>query len=361
MPGIISESDIWRRAANAGIVFHRIHDDCLSRLDRLLGSAIRLAENNRELSRILWDVRLSMLQTLLPISASQLGLKEAIGRVIETNELKSLSAEWKVAVQAAFEQVANPKKGVIDDIFCEAEDIALWNRPWNSAPKGWPEAMPEILEGDYGKGLCVISGLRDLPEKGSTLVLTSPLWRHFPPANAVKLLRPGRWETIHVLGYAVPLENSSFTFTRDVLVPPSVLSGWSADWTIQERTVGDPPKGGDTEHIQAQPLPYPDDEFDPGLIFGVDESDTAEPVPACVVRLSSGGCVAYANEDRIVVLNGKQRSMSVMELESGDLIPVALNQVDRHGLVEAATIRLGLSNVLELKRRIGEWKQVLRV
>ena len=201
--------------------------------------------------------------------------------------------------------------------------------------------------------------MRDLPEKGSTLLLVSPLRRDFRPDKAVKLLRPGRWEAIHVLGYAVPLENTSFT--RDVLVPPPVLSGWSAEWNIQERTIGDSPQGGDTVRIPTQPLPYPDDEFDPGLIFCNDEPDAAEPVPACVVRLSTGGCVAYAIEDRVVVLNGDHRSLSVTELESGDLIPVAIDDGDRQGLEEAATIRLGQDNVSALKKRIGEWKQVLRV
>ena len=357
--GIHVESDIWRRTANCQIVFHRIHNASLSGLDGLLGSAIRLAESNRELTGALWDLRLSVLQTLLPMGAPQLGVEEALGRFRGAKELERLRAEWEPAVKVALGQERNLKKDIVDDVFCSTEDIALWNRPWNRSPKGWPDATPDILERDYGDRYRVISGMRDLPEAGATVVLISPLWRHFPLASAVKLLRPGRWKAIHVLAYAVPLEDCSFT--REVLASPSDRLGWSAAWGIQERTVGDPPQGGDTVHMPTQPLPYPDDEFDPGLIFGSDEPDAAEPVPACVVRLSSGGCVAYAIEDRVAVLNGDHRSLSVMELESGDLIPVAIDDGDRQGLEEAATMRLGQDNVSALKKRIGEWKQVLRV
>src|SRR5690348_13242878 len=72
------EAGIWRRAEKAKAIFHVIHDAIVSELDGLLRESIPHAANNRALMKDLWSLRLTILQTLLPLNAPQLGLTDVL-------------------------------------------------------------------------------------------------------------------------------------------------------------------------------------------------------------------------------------------------------------------------------------------
>jgi hypothetical protein len=355
------EAGIWRRAEKAKAIFHVIHDAIVSELDGLLRESIPHAVNNRALTKDLWSLRLTILQTLLPLNAPQLGLTDVLERVGSTRELRGLRSRFETALSAAGDARGNAKKAIVDDLFCENDqDIDVWNRPWNQPPPGWPSEMAALLERDYGSRLRVIAGIRELPDAGSQLVLVSPLQaKRFPLANAVRLLRPGRWASVHVLRYGIPIENDSFT-RDDALRPSFARRFWRGEWAVQELTTGVPHEpDGQAAEVESGPA---DTIYDLDLerMFGDVDASTGEPEKACIVRLSSGCCVAHANDDPIRLLNRRQEWISALDLEEGDLIPVRVDDAGRQLLEEVATARMGGGNAEAVKRRLGAWKQVVR-
>lgn len=355
------EAGIWRRAEKAQAIFHVIHDAIVSELDGLLRESIPHAANNRALMKDLWSLRLTILQTLLPLNAPQLGLTDVLERVGSARELRGLRSRFETALSAARDARGNAKKAIIDDLFCENDqDIDVWNRPWNQPPPGWPSEMAVLLERDYGSRLRVIAGIRELPDAGSQLVLVSPLQaKRFPLAHAVRLLRPGRWTSVHVLRYGIPIENDSFT-RHDALRPSFVREFWRGEWEVQDLTTGVPQGPGErATEVESGPMDAIDD-LDLERVFGDVDASTGDPVEACIVRLSSGCCVAHAIYDAIRLLNRRQEWISVLDLEEGDLIPVAVDDADRQLLEEVATNRMGGENAEAVKRRLGAWKQVVR-
>lgn len=354
------ETRIWRTAEKADVFFYVIHDAVVLELDRLLRASIPLAAGNRTLMKDLWGLRLTILQTLLPLNASRLALKDIVERVVSAHELRDLRPGFETALSVALDAKGNAKKAVVDDLFCENDqDIDVWNRPWNQPPPGWPSEMKVLLDSEYGIRLRVIAGIRELPDAGSQLVLVSPLQaRQFPLANAVRLLRPGRWESVHVLRYGIPIEDDSFT--RHALRPSFVPKFWRGEWEIHDLTTGvlQEPKGQGME-VGSGPVDTIDD-LDLGTVFGHMDASAGEPVEACVVRLSSGFCVAHANDDQVRLLNRRQEWISVLDLEEGDLIPVGIDDADRQLLEQVATARMGGENAEVVKRRLGGWKQVVR-
>lgn len=354
------ETGIWRQAKRTTAVFHVIHDADVSELERLIRSSLARAADNKPLAKDLWGLRLSILQTLLPLSAPELGLKDSAERVINARELRELRPGFEVALQAVLGKEENSKKAVIDRLFCESDDgIEVWNRPWNQSPSGWPDGVQAVLDKEYGARLRVIAGIRELPVAGSQLILISPLQgKRFPLANAVKLLRPGRWEFVHVLRYSVSIEDD--LYTRCALEPPLAPQVWCGEWEVLDSSSGESSEAGYQDgHMDSNP-DGTDYDLDPHRIFGSMDSSAGEPVSSCIVRLSSGFCVAHANDDQVRLLNRKREWMSVLELEEGDLIPVGIDDVDRQSLEQGASARLGRDNVEALKRRIGGWKQVVR-
>lgn len=360
MIGMEMEAGIWRQAKRSKAVFHVVHDADVSSLDRLISLSMARAADNRTLAKDLWNLRLSILQTLLPLGAPQLGLKDIADRVLSAREVRDLRTELEAVLKTAFGKGENPKKAVIDGLFCDSnEGIEVWNRPWNQSPLGWPPGIQTVLDKEYGTRLSVIAGIRDLPDAGSQLILTSPLQgKRFPPANAAKLLRPGRWTSVHILRYAVSIEAD--VFTRCALDPPLAPQVWCAEWDVQDSTVGDSSGLADQGSATA-PAPADNyDDIDPQRIFGAAESATGEPARACLVRLSSAFCVAHANDDQVPLLNGRREWIPVLDLVEGDLIPVGIDDVDRQLLEQGATARMGRDNVAAVRRRIGGWKQVVR-
>lgn len=353
------ESQVWRQAVKPTINFHAIHDQRVSSLDRLFCSAIQLAGNNRVLRNDLWALRLSVLQTVLPIGSNDVGLAEAITRVMSSHELGTLRANFETALELIRGAGENRKRELLDNLYCESnEQILVWNRPWNRAPFGWPSGIQDVLGDEYGDGVRLISGIRDLPDVGKQLVLVSPLQgNRFPLANAVKLLRPGRWQEIHVLRYDVAIESDQFT--RDAMYSPGALQYWCVDLKVADSMIGNSSHSEVSDDgIAAEPMDDAND-LDFGSIFGDVGSGIAEPIGACLVELSSGFCTAYANDHQVRLLNGDQW-IQVLNLKEGDLIPVAVDAGDRQTLEEMATTRLGQANVTLVRKRIGAWKQVIR-
>jgi|GEM_PF-6874459 len=354
------ETGIWRRTEKAKAFFHVIHDATVLELDRLLRESIPRAAGNRTLMKDLWSLRLTILQTLLPLNAPQLALKDVVERVASTLELRDLRTGFETALSVALDTVGNAKKAIIDDLFCESDQgIDVWSRPWNQSSPGWPSEMKVFLDTEYGADLKVIAGIRGLPDAGSQLVLVSPLQAtRFPLANAVRLLRPGRWGSVHVLRYGIPIEDDSFT--KQALQPPFVPKFWRGDWKIQDMTTGilqeSKEKGMEVESGPVVTI----DDLDLETMFGHMDASAGEPGGACVVRLSSGYCVAHANDDQIRLLNRRQEWIPVLDLEEGDLIPVSIDDADRQLLEQVATARMGGESAEAVKRRLGSWKQVLR-
>lgn len=352
------ESQVWRKAVKPTVEFHVIHDDLVSRLDRVLADAIPLAGNDRGVRGDLWALRLSILQTFLPLGSDEIGLESIITRVMESQELRPLRSEFESALESVRLAKGNQKSELLDSLYCETdEEIHLWNRSWNQPPLGWPSSIRDIFAEQYGERVRLIPGIRDLPDAGSQLVLFSPLQGgRFPLASAVKLLRPGRWKGVHVFRYGIAIESDRFT--RGALSSPGGLQYWSVDLKVTESTIGSP------RHSEASDNSPDMDSADganhidlPGL-FGDVDSGASEPVGACLVGFSHGYCVAYANDHQVRLLNCDRR-LQVLDLKEGDLIPVAIDAVDRQTLEDMATNRLGQDNVVSAKKRIGAWKQVV--
>src|SRR5690606_26018254 len=84
MNPIQTESLIWQTAQSRDVTTHVIHDRAVLQVDQLLAGTIRhVKERFPELSKLLWDLRLSVLQTLLPFGDTRLGLRgklEGIGQ-----------------------------------------------------------------------------------------------------------------------------------------------------------------------------------------------------------------------------------------------------------------------------------------
>lgn len=354
------EAQIWRRAKEAKAFFHVIHDPTVFELDGLLRASIPLAAENRGLMKDLWTLRLTILQTLLPLNAPQVALAHTFERLTAARELRGLRSGFEAVLSTALDAGVNPKKDIIDDLFCgSGQGIDVWNRPWSQQSPGWPSEVKDFLCSEYGPGLRVIAGIRELPDAGPQLVLVSPLQaRRFPQANAVRLLRLGRWASVHVIRYGIHIEDDSFT--REALLPPFTPEFWRSGWKIEDSIAGIPQEARGLEIEAGQGMVDAIDDLELETIFGHADANAGEPVGACVVQLSSGFCVAHANDDQVWLLNRKQEWISVLDLEEGDLIPVRIDDSDRQLLEDVATARMGGGYAEAVKSRLSGWKQVVR-
>lgn len=365
MIGIRMESTIWERMANGKVTFHVIHDEHVAELDRLLRPMIRDAQalGKQDLLQQLWNLRLAVHQTLLTFDAAPLGLEAIATSIANAPELRNHRTGLVTAMELLVGKTSNPKKEVIDSIYCGLgphEAITIWNcRLPERAFPGWPEGTIKLLENEYGTGQFeVIGGRRSLPAIGSQLVLPSPLHRSTPAEIHALLLRPGRWESVHILRYSTNIENHEFT--RSALEDPPVQP-WLGKWTMDVLDHGQPATPL-TPAIDDEP-PLPDDILFFQDIFGREEPSHEEPVDACLVRLSSSFYVAFPSDAMVRLLNGSKEWVSTSDLEEGDLIPVRTDNPDRqrHSLEAAAEDRLGGRNHAgSIKARLREWKQVVR-
>ncbi|GAB3727081.1 hypothetical protein GCM10028862_03160 [Luteimonas pelagia] len=296
-----------------------------------------------------------LLQSLQPFNLIDSVREDLLLEASETPELGRVLTE----IEKVFsDEGPNEKAEFLDSLYCAYDgDIHVWNRPWNESPPGWPLDANQRFESEYGSRVRIIGGIREIPEVGDSLVLVSPLHsKRFPFASAVKLLRQGRWKCVHVLRYGVAIESDDFT--REALSPMFKERSWRVTWETHDHIIGSVADLVEEGQDRNQDIPFiADDLFSPS--DRTDES-AGEPVSACVVRFQSGEYVALSVGDDVRLLNGQRKRVPVLDLQSGDLIPVNVDDPDRELLESGAQQRLGIERVESVKKRMRAWKQIVR-